>query len=141
MNETPFCLALLMADFIQRDSGGKWTIVGTFDLMWFPAFPADVDIGVFFSLTDSRGTMPLKIQFVDVAADFDDTATQEPIGFMEGEFTINDPLEVFQGTALVPAKFPREGAYNLELWANRERIMTRRLTVKQKDQPRAQHDR
>lgn len=137
MNETPYCFALIMADYVACDASGKWTIVGAFDMLMPAAFPAEVFIGVYVGVTDCRGKMPVKLQIVDVAADFDGS-DETPVGMTEGELACDDPLQTVQMTIPIKATFPHHGAYNLELWANGERIITRRITVREAPPQQAQ---
>jgi hypothetical protein len=129
MNETPYCFALLMADFIQRDASRKWTLVGVFDRLTFAKFPSEVSVGVFFGIVDGRGELPVKFQIVNIDDEFDDSTESEPVGVAEDAVNLPSPLAVLQAAVSIPVLFPHAGAYNLEMWVNHERIQSRRLIV------------
>ena len=126
MNETPYCFCLLMAEFVKRERGsGTFTLVGVFDSLTFSALPIEMTIAVFFGVIDGRGRMPIKLQVVDS----DEEANDEPVAALDAEIELSNPLEQFETQVPIPVRFERPGVYHLELWANGERIQTRRLTI------------
>lgn len=129
MNETPYCFSLLLAESVQQDAAGKWNIIGVYDLLTFESFPAEVSIAVFFGVIDGRGEVPIKLQVVDADDLFLDEGQSEPVGLVEGEIELPDPLLPIQATVSVPTRFDHPGVYHLELWTNGERLQTRRFLV------------
>jgi hypothetical protein len=130
VTETPFCFALHIADVIHRDAvSGKWHILGMFDRISVAEFPAELTLAVYYGVTDGRGTMPLKVQFIEASAEFEEQFEEGIAGALEAEISLADPLEVAQASVEVPVRFDWPGAYHCELWVNEKRLMTRRLFV------------
>ena len=129
MNETPYCSALLSAEFIQQDAVGKWNMIGVFDLLRYPEFPTDAAIAVFFAVTDGRGEMSLKIQLINADDLFDDQDGASPAGIVEGTILFPDPLYLIQSSTVLGVHFDHPGAYQLELWVNDVLLQSRKRTV------------
>lgn len=129
MIETPICYALLPAEFVKRDAGGQWTIVGVFDRIAFSEFPAELRLAAFYGVFDGRGPQELKFRVVSADDEFYDDQDQIVAGEISGTILLNSPLDQFEATAILPCTFPRPGRYNLELIINGEPRMTRRLVV------------
>ncbi|MEX2288008.1 MAG: hypothetical protein WD648_13020 [Planctomycetaceae bacterium] len=130
VTETPFCFAMLFGDVIYKDQGtGKWTVFGVFDMSFVPQLPAEFQLPVFIGLTDGRGKMSMKVQLVPASADFDDSADNLPVGFVDLDANFAEPLDVLQLSVAIPVKVEHAGAYCCELLLNNERVMTRRFLV------------
>lgn len=131
MTETPFCLSLHICDVAYSDgTTGKWNILGSYDRVQPKEFPTSFPIAVYFAITDGRGTMPMKFVVVDARSELDDPEQPvEPVGQLEGELTLGNPLEVVQGAVVIHCTFENPGAYNCELWVDDKRLMARHLLV------------
>ncbi|QDT35083.1 DUF6941 family protein [Thalassoglobus polymorphus] len=127
---TPYPLALVVADYVHRDpSTGKMTIIGTFSMIGGAEFPLVHPVmAVYAALTDGRGKMKVKLELIDVDEE------REPIFSQEVEADFVDPrmiLEInFHATNL---QFVHSGEYRLQLSANEEFLVERRIIVLEND--------
>jgi hypothetical protein len=124
MAATPFPLALIVCDHIWRDPySGKANLLGTFNAVASNRFPlVQPVLSVYVSLTDGLGAVEIRLRLIDV----DDVC--EPIFDCRNTVTFADPRmagEVeFSRTNVA---FPVPGEYRLQLFANDEFLMERRL--------------
>ena len=122
----PMALALVVCDAIWIDPGtGKKTILGTFSAFFGRQFPLTVpQIGVYVALTDARGKVALKLRLVDV------DELREPVKEHEFEVDFKDPIMIAEGVLhFLGPTFPEEGEYRLQLVAEGELIMERRIVL------------
>lgn len=124
--QVPYALAMVIADQIYIDPAtGKRSILGCFSAIHSHSFPAIYPvISVMMQLTDGRGKVPLRFRLVD--ADEENVIFESDI--MELPFAdsraIMDIAFVVQN-----AVFPVPGEYRLQLLANDEYVMERRLIL------------
>ena len=124
----PYPLAMVVADAIWRDPGtGKRTILGCFSSIAAKEFPAiHPQLAVYVALTDGRGTVPFKIQMVDI----DEEA--EPIFQAEGEVEFTDPrIMVEMDFHFGGITLPHPGEFRIQLVASGEFLLERRIVVQQ----------
>ena len=125
MGPLPLALAMVVSDAIWIDPGsGKKTILGTFSAVYGRQFPLRMDnFAVYLALTDARGMVGLALRLIDV-----DELRQPVIEHtLNAEFT--DPIAVLEGTVSMPVVFPEPGEYRLQLLADGELIIERRIVV------------
>lgn len=121
---TPFPLALVVCDHIWRDPySGKVNLLGTFNAIASTTFPLIQPVlSVYVALTDGQGEMEVRLRLIDV----DDAS--EPIFDFNTAVNFGDPRIVgeieFSRTHVA---FPVPGEYRLQLYANHEFLMERRL--------------
>jgi len=124
----PYPLAMVIADAIWRDPAtGKRTILGCFSSIGAKEFPVvHPQLAVYVALTDGRGTVPFKIQMVDV----DDEA--EPIFQAEAEVEFGDPrMAVEMDFHFGGITLPHAGEFRIQLIASGEFLLERRIIVQQ----------
>lgn len=126
---TPFSLAMIVCDFIYRDPFTlKLTIMGTFSAIAAHEFPTKhPQLFVYTSLTGGRGTIPLRLKVVDV------DEARAPVLEIEDtvEFANNPNMVNEVAFGAVGVAFPEPGEYRVQLFANEEFIVERRLMVLQ----------
>jgi hypothetical protein len=126
--ETPQCLALVLCDHVYHDSqSGKYSILGTFDVLPVQSFPATVQFAVYFALTGGRGECRIKLLVSRVDSLMDDEL--DAVSFELPMFRINDPVATIQVCLTATGVCNASGAYNCALLANDEQIAMRRLTL------------
>jgi len=130
----PYCLAMVLCDATHRDpTTGKFTILGTFDVFTAREFPASLDLGVYFAVTDGQGAYRLCLQLVDASMAPVDASQSGAIEGRLFHFTsereFSSPLVVVEESVSVEVSIPKEGIYHCELWANDAPLMSRRLAV------------
>lgn len=123
---TPYALSMIVCDGLWRDPyTGKFTLIGLFSTIGSSEFPMSQPVlSMYVALTDGQGTMPVKIELVDVDEE------RVPIFSDESDMQFVDPCAVmeiaFQKTNVV---FPAPGEYRLKLFVNNEFIIERRIFV------------
>jgi hypothetical protein len=126
MAPVPLALAMVISDAIWTDPGtGKKTILGTFSAILAKGFPLQYkNLAVYLALTDARGTVPLTLRLVDVDELRDPVANHAmPVEFV-------DPIAIVEGVLqLSDLVFPEPGEYRLQLLAETELIIERRIVV------------
>jgi uncharacterized protein DUF6941 len=123
----PYCLAMVLCDNVHRDPAtGKHTILGTFSTVAAHEWPANVHLCVYYAITDSLGTTKPHLRLVDARsiAEDDDQVVFE---IETGEYTLEDPLAVLEGVAMIQTQIPSPGVYHCELLVGDELLMSRRL--------------
>jgi hypothetical protein len=124
--QAPLCLALVLADAIHIDMAtGKRTILGTFAVIFSAEFPAQhAQLAIYASITDGIGEMDITARIVDVDEE------REPVAEMTGKINFEDPRMVAEiGAAFSGVIFPQAGEYRIQLFAESELLMERRLLV------------
>jgi hypothetical protein len=99
--------------------------LGCFSALHAHEFPAiHPGLGIYIDLTNGRGQMAVKVQIVDT------DEVREPIWVGESVVEFNDPRMVAEIDLLVAGlKFPEPGEYRVQVYANAEFIIERRLLV------------
>jgi hypothetical protein len=136
----PYVLAMVVADSIWRDPGsGKRTILGTFSDLVAAKFPAThPQLAVYVVLTDIHGKMSIRLRLIDAEENaphiFEGTCEVEcpdPRCLVEVDYLHSQPV------------FPHPGEYRLQLFANHEFLMERRICARKIEPlvlPRASSD-
>jgi hypothetical protein len=122
----PLGLAMVICDGIHVDPAtGKRTLLGTFTACFAAIFPATVAaMAVYVALTECRGEFSARLQIVDANEE------REPVTVMEGQFASDDPLTVLElDFGLQHVTFPEPGEYRVQLLADGQHVMERRLTA------------
>lgn len=66
MAAVPEVKSFVIADQVFRQESGKWCIIGVFDRMLVPQFPArHPSLGLWLKLADAQGTYTLRLEFQD----------------------------------------------------------------------------
>lgn len=122
----PLSLAMVICDAVYRDPAtGKMTILGTFTALHAREFPLVVpQITVYLALTDARGKVPLKFLLIDADED------RDPVYRQELEVDFPDPIAVMDLVLMLGGVvFPLPGEYRLQLHADGEFVIERRIVV------------
>jgi hypothetical protein len=123
---TPYPLSMILCDGLWRDPyNGKFTLIGLFSTVGSENFPMALAVlYIYIALTDGQGTMPVKLELVDVDEE------RPPIFSDENDMQFADPCAVtemaFQRAGVI---FPQPGEYRLKLFVNNEFIIERRILV------------
>jgi hypothetical protein len=132
MPATPFPLALVVCDHIWRDPySGKVNLLGTFNAVASTNFPlVQPVLSVYVALTDGMGNVDLRLRLIDV----DDA--QEPIFDFQSAIHFADTRVVGElEFSRSRVSFPAPGEYRLQLFANDEFLMERRLHAVRLESP------
>ena len=128
MPETPHCLAMVVCDHVYRDPAShRFTIVGTFNELTSPSFPARLNFSLYFATTGGHGSTHLKLRLIHtdvlLSGEGDDVVIVLP------SIDIKDPLAIWESSFTITGTFHTPGQYHCELYANDELLMMRRLTL------------
>ena len=124
----PYPLAMVVCDNIHRDPGtGKYFLLGCFSVIHAKKFPAVHPLlALYVSVTNGRGTVPLRVQLVDANEE------REPIVVVETDVEFSDPRIVLDIRFLLGnLTFVEPGEYRFQLFASNEFLMERRVIVAQ----------
>lgn len=129
---SPYCLAMVLCDGVHRDpSTNKFTILGTFSSFGAESYPAVLRFCVYFAVTDGTGTVTLRLQLIDAAADVIDARNEEDqegrVFAMKSDYEFPSPFAVVEAAIGVETQLPKPGQYHFELWADGDLLMSRRL--------------
>jgi hypothetical protein len=127
----PVLLAALVCDTVILDAlTGKATVVGVFDVINAAQYPAHHhNLGLFFQLTDGRGTVGIRIRLVDLKNGEDETLWE---GNVEQEFV--DVRQVANVVVNVGGlRFPHPGEYRVQLSVGTHFLGERRVICRQID--------
>lgn len=133
MVEAPHCLALLLCDQVYREPRSrKYSVLGIFDELVAPSFPARLQFTIYFAVTGGLGANQLKVRLihVDSLIEGEDAAIWIDLPRIE----IMDPLAVIEGSFTLSGTFHAPGQHHVELHANDALLMTRRLTIHDQNQ-------
>ena len=122
----PYALAIGICDLIYRDRGtGKRFILGCFSALHAFEFPAvHPALGVYLDLTNGRGQVAIRVQIVDTDQDND------PLAVIEQSIEFTDPRMVAEMDFIFGGvTFPRPGEYRVQVFANDQFVIERRLLV------------
>ena len=124
--QVPYALAMILADMVYADPAtGKVSILGSFSAIHAHSFPATYPlIAVYLALTDGRGQVPIRFRLVD--ADEGNVIFEHDAGQLQ----FLDPRAIMDLVIRIQnAAFPAPGEYRLQIWAESESIMERRLDL------------
>ncbi len=122
----PEPLAIVMCDLIWFDSfSGKHSLLGAFSQLNSSTFPfVHERLAVYVLLTNGHGTVKLRLQVVDI------DEQRPPVLQIEVEQRYPDPTVVTESSfTFNNLLFEAPGDYRLQLFANDEFLMERRLPV------------
>jgi hypothetical protein len=130
----PYCLAMVLCDAAHRDPATlKHSILGTFSSVNALDFPAQIQLCVYFAITDGLGPTTLRLQLIDAECGFLDATNEDPdphrVFSVKFEVDFKSPLMVVEGAIGITTALPNPGLYHCELWANNVSLMSRRLTA------------
>jgi hypothetical protein len=131
VSATPSPLALIICDHIWRDPySGKVNLLGTFNAVAGNQFPLiHPAMSVYVALTDGLGAIEIRLRLIDV----DDA--NDPIFDNRNTVTFADPRVIGElEFSQLNVAFPVPGEYRLQLYANGEFLLERRLHALQMDQ-------
>jgi hypothetical protein len=127
---------MVLCDGVHRDfTTGKHTILGTFSTLGAYAFPAKINLCIYFAITDGLGPTKLRLRLVDAESgivDKGENATEGLVFEIETDIAFEDPLAVIETVVAIRTALPRAGLYHCELWAGEDMLMSRRLLAVQK---------
>lgn len=120
----PTVLAMLLCDSVIVDQmTNKKSLIGVFQDLNAPVFPAHTNCSLYVSLADAVGSYALRIRFVDLNGEI-----------LVNEFppinaTFSDPLAPAEvAVNIVGLQVPVEGKYEFQLYANE--IYLSRITMR-----------
>lgn len=120
----PVVLAMIICDAIHQDPAtGKCTLLGTFSTINARQFPAvHRHLAVHVALTNGHGKTRIRLTLIGL------DENQTPLFSREGLISFADPRMVAElNFSLSNLSFPQPGEYRLQLHANEELLMERRL--------------
>jgi hypothetical protein len=123
--QVPYALSLLVCDSVITEAAtNKVTIVGAFSSISASNFPAmHFRMCLFAEVTDGKGDIPMTFQIVDV-----DEETTVFKG--DGVLKVSNPLVIGRLVIqLGPLVFPAPGEYRVQLIADGEHLIERRLLL------------
>ena len=125
----PYCLAMVLCDAVHQDRAtGKFTLLGLFSTVGAHEFPADVQLCVYFAITDGDGDHQVTLRVVQSEHIFDSAC--EPVYEANVNVKLESPLMVLEGHfGIKDLKLPDPGVYHIELLDGDEVLMSRRLVA------------
>lgn len=123
---TPYAQCLVVCDQVIREAGtGKHSLIGIFSHIGASRFPAmHPRLAVYLALSDGLGNVPIRIAIVD-ARDSTRCLVQA-----ETQVPFQDPRVVAEAAIDFPnLVFPTPGDYRVQLYADDNLLMERRLMV------------
>lgn len=123
---TPYAQCLVVCDQVIREAGtGKHSLIGIFSHIGASRFPATHPrLAVYLALSDGQGDVPVRLAIVD-ARDSSKRLVQA-----ETVVPLNDPRTVAEAAIDFPnLVFPGPGDYRVQLYADDNLLMERRLMV------------
>lgn len=121
--ESPICTIVLVCEQIIQDRvTGKLSLIGVFNRLTAQQFPHQETISVFFSLTNGRGQVDIRLQIEQ-----DDS---EMLVQIRGTHTIPSPLTILDhGVQLKKAAFNKPGRHWATVWCGEELLNRRPFDV------------
>ena len=124
----PYVVAMVFCNAITVELGSNnITLHGCFSAIFAMSFPAvHPRMAVYVALTNGRGNVPFRLLLVHSEGD------SKPVFEAGGTIQFTDPLATVElRVPIPPASFPQPGVYFLQLYANNQFLMERRLLVMQ----------
>lgn len=123
--ETPICTSVLVCEQIYQDRvTGKLALIGVFNRMAADAFPHQESISVFFSLTNGKGEVDIRLQ---IEQDDGEALVQ-----VRGKHNIPNPLTILDhGVQFKKATFKKAGRHWATVWCGQELLNRRPFDVVQ----------
>jgi hypothetical protein len=126
LSPTPMPLTLLICDAAHCDpSTGKWSLLGLFNSIHAVDYPTmHPQMVAYLALTEANGMVPLRFQIIE------EREIAAPLIVIDAEMTADDPRQVAEIVIpLCDVVFPSAGDYRLQVFACRQFLMERRITV------------
>jgi hypothetical protein len=102
----------------------KCNITGTFDKIHCSGFPASSDFAVYLAITGGRGLVQFRLEINDI------NGVGQPVYWVNFGVPFTSPTETFEdGLLFSGVTFPAAGDYQVQLFAGKDHIGERRLTV------------
>ncbi len=128
MTPPPIVLALVICDAVHRDpTSGKSFVLGTFAGFESSAFPTTRSVTAYVVVTAGRGVARIRVRLVDAEG------ARSPIAEAEASIEFSDPRDVAEFAVYLDAEFPEAGEYRLQLFADDEFLVERRLRVQERE--------
>jgi hypothetical protein len=123
--QPPDVLAMVLADNVLRDAGGKHYIQGTYAAIFAPRFPwFHPSIIAYVAITCGHGHTPLVMRLIDT------DEAREPVFEANAVLNFPDPLFVAEVVfAKLGVVFPAPGEYRLQLHGAGTLLRERRIQV------------
>jgi hypothetical protein len=104
---------------------GKRTLIGTFSVVGGSSFPlVHPVLAIYIALTDGHGAVPVTVRLVDADEE------REPIFSEDQTIEFKDPRMIVEcGIQVMGVQFSHPGEYRLQLFANNEFVIERRIVV------------
>lgn len=125
-NLTPYPLAMVICDGIWTDPyTGKKILIGTFSVVGGSSFPlVHPVLAIYIALTDGHGSVPVTVRLVDADEE------REPIFSEDQTVEFKDPRMIVEfAIQVMGVQFSHPGEYRLQLFANNELVIERRIVV------------
>jgi hypothetical protein len=124
----PVLLSAIVCDMVIVDAlTGKGTVVGIFDTINAPAYPARHDsLFVFCQLTNGRGQVPVRIRIIDLADDEPVLYEKDVVGNFEDVKQVANVVLRVGGL-----EFPHPGEYRVQVYAGTEFLGERRILCRE----------
>lgn len=125
--EKPIGIALIICDRVITDAQtNEKTLVGIFNNVWAPSFPAmHARLSIFVGVTSGRGTVKGAIQCVN-------ESTGQRVFESSGPISFKDPCHIVEITFLLRnVLFVQPGMHNVSFFCDGELVFSRRFNVSQ----------
>jgi len=121
--ESPICTSVLVCEQIYQDRAtGKLALIGVFNRLVAEGFPHQENISVFFSLTNGRGIVDIRLQ---IEQDDGEVLVQ-----IRGTHNIPNPLTILDhGVQLQKTTFQNPGRHWATIWCGAELLNRRPFDV------------
>jgi hypothetical protein len=112
-NVHPYLLAVLLCDVVINEEGtGKKTIVGTFDKLSSPSFPAGYPFTIYVKITDAEGVYRIRLDYVSLSTDRVLASEEFP------SMAIPNRLEPADLVFKIVAPIPEPGSYEFRIYVD-----------------------
>lgn len=124
----PYCVALMLATHVTHDSTEKWHIIGTMNTVTCATYPIELTMGFYAALTDGTDRCRVKLRIVRAEDDSSDVSDHtKEICSITATCEFPSPFVVVEWGGDLKWLVPAPGEYLLEICADDEVLMARRL--------------
>lgn len=125
------CNAFLIADRVIQENNGKIGIIGSFNQLNFPMFPAPCPpFMIYANLEDFKGTQEFSVNIIKDGSDLVVLSLGGEISFKDDGNEANLILPVLNLT------IPKDGLYRMIITLSGYQFASRKITVKRIELPR-----